>query len=181
MDKEKLMTKFDGQWVPEKLLYVSSDICMGLDCSDCGSVCKKYFRKGCKKCPLQEVFNRLGEYEAAGLTPEQAEVAKWVPCSERMPEPEREVEITYTRQHYRTGETMYLTARAFYEDGTITVEESAHGWDDCSVFEPDEESDSYLIPEGWFEGVSFAESFAVVDEPVIAWRPLAEPYTGKES
>ncbi len=77
MDKEKLMTKFDGQWVPEKLLYVSSDICMGLDCSDCGSVCKKYFRKGCKKCPLQEVFNRLGEYEAAGLMPEQIKADKW--------------------------------------------------------------------------------------------------------
>ena len=180
MDKEKLMIQYDnGIWVPKDMCTI--DQFGGADdCASCKEVCKD-LDGDCEECPVQGVFNQLAAYEAAGLTPEQAEVAKWVPCSERMPEPEREVEITYTRQHYRTGETMYLTARAFYEDGTITVEESAHGWDDCSVFEPDEESDSYLIPEGWFEGVSFAESFAVVDEPVIAWRPLAEPYTGKES
>lgn len=40
--------------------------------------------------------------------------------------------------------------------------------------------DAYVIPEGWWESVSFAEEFFAVDAKVIAWRPLPEPYRGSE-
>lgn len=73
--EKKLMKLFSGQYVPRKLLHASSDICMGDDCSDCGSVCERYYKKGCDKCPLQKVFNRLGAYEETGLSPEQAKAA----------------------------------------------------------------------------------------------------------
>ncbi len=162
---ERLITQFNGQCVPRKMVYANSDIETGNNCSD----------------PLQEVFNRLGEYEATGLTPEQVKAAKWIPCSERMPEPEQAVEITYTRKHYKTGKTIYLTASAFYEDGTLTEEDSDYCWENADNWEYDEKRDSYIIPEGWWEAVSFSEQSGVVDMPVIAWRPLAEPYTGKES
>ena len=33
-----------------------------------------------------------------------------------------------------------------------------------------------MIPEGWWESVSFSEEFGAVDMLVIAWRYLAEPY-----
>ena len=178
---ERLITQFDKQCVPKKLIHASSDIGMINDCSTCSGVCEEFLNKGCKKCPLQEVFNRLWEYEAAGLTPGQVKAAKWIPCSERMPDPEQEVEITYTRKNYKTGETMYLTARAFYEDGTLTEEDSDYCWENADNWEYDEKRDVYIIPEGWWEAVSFCEQSGVVDMPVIAWRPLAEPYTGKES
>lgn len=45
----------------------------------------------------------------------------WILCSERLPENELDVEITYIREHYLTGEKLYLTARAFYEDGTSRI------------------------------------------------------------
>ena len=105
---------------------------------------------------------------------------KWILCSDRMPENEQDVEITYTRVHYKTGEKLYLTARAFYEDGTLSEEDSAYYWNDTYNWEYDEKTDSRIIPEGWFESVSFAEEFGIVDMPVIAWRPLGEPYREQE-
>lgn len=33
-----------------------------------------------------------------------------------------------------------------------------------------------MIPEGWFESISFAEEFGAVGLPVIAWREITEPY-----
>lgn len=100
----------------------------------------------------------------------------WIPCSERLPENEKEVEITYTGEQYITGEKLYLTARAFYEDGTFTTENSAYSWEETDNWEYDEKTDAYMIPQGWFESVSFTEVFGVIDMPVIAWRPISKPY-----
>ncbi len=100
----------------------------------------------------------------------------WIPCSEEMPENEKEVEVTYTRKHHVTGEDLYHTARAFHEDGTLTTEDSDYNWEETDNWEYDEKTDSCFIPEGWFEAVSFAETFAGVDMHVLAWRPLLEPY-----
>lgn len=130
---------------------------------------------------ILKVQRKLKEYEETELTPEQIKAAKWIPCSERMPKPEQEVEITYTKKNYKTGETIYLTASAFYEDGTMTCDDSDYAWEDMDNWEYDEKRDSYLIPEGWWEAVSFSEQSGAVDMPVIAWRPLPEPYTAKEN
>ncbi|MGN1414035.1 MAG: hypothetical protein ACI4WY_07310 [Anaerovoracaceae bacterium] len=105
----------------------------------------------------------------------------WIPVAEQMPENERPVEITYTMEHYRTGETLYYTARAFYTDGKHSVEDSDYSWSDMDLEEYIEEEDAYRVPEGWWEDVSFSEEFFPVDAPVIAWKPLPEPWRGEES
>lgn len=106
----------------------------------------------------------------------QPQIGGWIPRSERLPESEKDVEITYVRKHWNTGEPLYFTARAFYEDGTTTTEASSFNWDNTDNWEYNEEKDYYVIPEGWFESVSFAEEFEAVDVPVIAWREITEPY-----
>lgn len=100
----------------------------------------------------------------------------WIPCSERMPENEKEVEITYTKKHCITGEKLYLTARAFYEDGSLATYDSIYNWDPTDEWQYDEKTDSCFIPKGWFESVSFTEEFGSINDPVIAWRLIAEPY-----
>lgn len=110
----------------------------------------------------------------------QPKIGGWIPCSERMPESEKDVEITYVSKQWKTGEPLYFIARAFYEDGTMTTETSSFNWDDTDHWEYDEEKDYHVIPEGWFESVSFAEEFGAVDMPVIAWREIAEPYRTEE-
>ena len=104
---------------------------------------------------------------------------KWIPCSERLPENETEVEISCIRKYIGAGDkkkVAYFTARAFYTDGTMTTEDSSYVWEDCDNWEYDEEKDAYIIPEGWWECVTFSDEFGVVDAEVIAWMPLPEPY-----
>lgn len=61
-----------------------------------------------------------GFYEAVKrMAAGSSHSGEWIPCSERMPKNEEEVEITYIRKHYRTDETLYLTGRAFYTDGIM--------------------------------------------------------------
>lgn len=74
---ERLITQFDKQYVPRKLIHASSDIGMINDCSTCSAVCKEFLDKRCENCPLQEVFSRLGAYEETGLAPEQINAGKW--------------------------------------------------------------------------------------------------------
>lgn len=67
-----------------------------------------------------------------------------------LPEPEKEVEIAY----YNDYSEKYYTARAFYEDGNVHSEDSImdggeDGWE-CWC-EYCEETDDYIIPEGWLE------------------------------
>ena len=100
----------------------------------------------------------------------QPKIGRWILCRERKPESEKEVEITYVSKHLETGEPLCFTARAFYEDGTINTEDSSFSWEDTDNWEYDEEKDGYVIPEGWFESISFAEEFGVVDMPVIFCR-----------
>jgi len=107
---------------------------------------------------------------------------KWIPCSERMPENETEVEITCIRRYIGAGnekKESCFTTRAFYTDGTMNTEDSSYVWNDCDNWEYDEEKDAYIIPEGWWEFPTFSEEFgAAVDAEVVAWMPLPEPYKG---
>lgn len=137
------------------------------------------------ECTKEDVQEYKDEFEAL-LMAEKAlkdvpdtNVGKWIPCRERLPENEQEVEITYVKKHWKTGEPLYFTCRAFYSDGTVNTKESNYVWDETDNWEYIEKMDAYIIPEGWWECVSFAEEFAAVDMPVIAWMPLPEAYKGE--
>lgn len=117
-----------------------------------------------------------GMLSAIDIVKMQPKAEKWIPISEKLPENEKDVEITYTKKHWKTGEMLYFTARAFYTDGTMTTEDSDYNWGDFDNWEYVEEKDAYLIPEGWWESVGFGEEFEAVDAEVIAWMSLPEPY-----
>lgn len=112
---------------------------------------------------------------------EAFEQTRWIPVTERLPENEKEVEITYTSKHWKTGEPLYFTCRAFYTDGTMNTEDSNYAWNEKYNWEYNENLDAYIIPEGWWEVVSFAEEFSCIDQPVVAWMPLPEPYKAGDS
>lgn len=93
----------------------------------------------------------------------------WIACSERMPECEQEVYILTERGTETT---------ALYEDGKTLESKSKWHWTDIEG-EWDDEEDCMIIPEGWWEYRHFNPDDVynnVVDEKVIAWRPLPEPY-----
>lgn len=94
---------------------------------------------------------------------------KWIPCSERMPKPEVEVLVMTD---------MLTITSAMYEDGTVLESESIWGWCDCE-FDYSEEDGDYKVSEGWWEYRHFNPDDVynnAIDEKVIAWMPLPEPY-----
>jgi len=102
----------------------------------------------------------------------------WIPVGERLPENEKEVEVSIERR-LENG-TRRLTCRAIYEDGTIWSESSRFNWNDFDGLDSDleysKELDDWKVPQGWFEAATYAEEFAAIGDFVVAWRPLPEPY-----
>lgn len=88
---ERLTIEYCGEYVPRELCSI--DRFGGADdCDLCCEYCKatEEGAEDCKRCAINQCFNKLGEYENTGLTPEEILDGKmltgWILCSERMPE-----------------------------------------------------------------------------------------------
>ncbi len=105
----------------------------------------------------------------------------WIPCSERLPEVETTV-LIHAKRKYRDGGFKDIITTAMYEDGTMLENDSKWRWEDIEG-EWDEENDCYIIPEGWWEDKKYNEDGELnhtVDDVVLAWQPLPEPYKAEE-
>ena len=118
-------------------------------------------------------------YDAAISALEAQQTNSWVPVTERLPEAEKEVEVTIERR--MKNKTFRFTCRAFYEDGAMWTGDSAYDFSNYDDTEYDEEHEDYKIPEGWFEAVTYMEEFAVIDDFIVAWRPVSEPWREEKS
>jgi hypothetical protein len=97
---------------------------------------------------------------------------RWIPCTERLPEVEKEVLICTERGTITT---------AIYEDGKMDEDESSWVWHDID-YAYDEEADITYVPEGWYEYEHFCQEDEYdnsIDEVVVKWMPLPEPYKGE--
>ena len=115
-------------------------------------------------CP-NDVLDSIDSQPDADAEPKR----KWIPCSVRLPECEQEVWIQ-TKRGIRTT--------AMYEDGKMPEDESEWNWNDID-FDYDEKTDTYFIPEGWWEYRHFNPDDVyncLVDEEVVAWMPLPDKY-----
>ena len=104
----------------------------------------------------------------------------WIPCSERLPKVETEV-LIYARRKYTGGHFKDIITTAMYEDGTVRENDSCWRWEEIEG-EWDEEEDCYIIPEGWWENKHHnpdGELNYAVDDKVLAWRELPQPYQPK--
>lgn len=66
---EKLIIKYDDLHVPRAMCTIDR-FGEADDCDTCEEMCGEC-HTDCKDCPIQQVFERLAEYEATGITPEQ--------------------------------------------------------------------------------------------------------------
>lgn len=104
----------------------------------------------------------------------------WISVDDELPPVETEVLIVAKRK-WRNGTCRYITTTAMYEDGTVLENNSCWRWEDIEG-EWNEEEDCYIIPEGWWEHKHYngdCELNHEVDDKVLAWQPLPEPYTPK--
>lgn len=105
----------------------------------------------------------------------------WIPVAEKLPQVETEVYVT-ARRKYRDGTYREIVTIAMYEDGTVLENDSCWNWNEING-EWDEENDCYIIPEGWWENRHYNPGDVynnAVDDEVIAWRPMPEPYRGEQ-
>lgn len=102
----------------------------------------------------------------------------WISVKDRLPKPETEVFICaeVRRDNKILG---HVVTTAIYEDGTIHTEESIWNWDDINYWGTyDEETDDYIIPEGWWEERHYNDDDTRnlrVDDFVTHWMPLPNP------
>ena len=95
---------------------------------------------------------------------------EWISVKERLPEAETEVLIAAVRNGHK------IITTAAYEDGTVSTEDSAWYWQDCD-FDYDEDTDRFLIPQGWWEYRHYNPDDVFdncVDDVVTHWMPLPE-------
>lgn len=107
---------------------------------------------------------------------------EWIPVSERLPKCEQEVLICTKKK--LVGRDVYIDSiitPAIYEDGTMLENDSSWHWEDIDWAGWDDEEDCGIIPEGWWENRHFNQDDVYnnpVDQEVVAWMPLPEPYKG---
>ena len=109
----------------------------------------------------------------------EQEERRWIPVTERMPEPEKRV-LLMTRRKGWNGKTFQDIMCGFYEDGNIWSEDSKACWDYEMKREEnyDEDRDDYRVPEGWFEELlNHIDDYncVAIGDTVTHWMPLPEP------
>lgn len=158
-------------------------------------ICATHKDKGCGLCPqmkyvhcterladeaitmierltAENVAMREKRAEAEAERDALREKQRWIPVTERMPEPETDVLAVCNRNGY------IFVIPAIYEDGKLLTQDSAWNWSDIYCYGLyDEKADDYYIPEGWWENRQFNPDDVYnnpVDCAVTHWMPLPE-------
>ena len=115
-----------------------------------GDFCEKYYREG-----NAEDFEKL--------------LPHWIPCSERLPE-----ETVLVTVKTKTSKYRYVCEAVWIPRWTWKA--SFDNWEDCSEYNEDE--DEFYVNEGWYERVHNWDEYSYIgiEDEVLAWMPLPEPY-----
>ena len=104
---------------------------------------------------------------------------RWIPVSEKLPEDNREVQVTCEVRRC-DGKKYRYTCHASYVHRYSIESTDYCNWEDCDEY--NEEEDKYYALAGWYERVHNWDdcSYCAIEDFVIAWRNLPEPYGGEQ-
>ena len=134
-------------------------------------VVKAYMISGNPIWDVTEIGEAFGMAIEALEQPEQ----RWIPCSERLPNDNREVEVTCEVKRL-DGKKYRYTCHASYVHRYSIESTSYCNWEECDEY--NEEEDKYYALPGWYERVHNWDdySYCAIEDYVLAWRELSEPY-----
>ena len=118
---------------------------------------------------LDMALTALEAEETWYATHEYPQKQRWIPCIERLPD-----EIVLVTVETKTFRHRYICEAVWIPRWTWKADYD--NWEDCSEYKEDE--DEYYVLEGWYERVHNWDeySYAGIEDDVIAWMPLPEPY-----
>ena len=104
---------------------------------------------------------------------------QWIPCERELPSNNREVEVT-CKVRRLDGKTYEYTCHASYVHRYSIESTDYCNWEECDEY--NEEEDKYYALPGWYERVHNWDeySYCAIEDFVIAWRELPEPWRGEE-
>ena len=124
----------------------------------------------CHYCPQEYC-----DFKELSCILENAADDGWISVEDKLPIVERDV-LVAVEPEIGGG---YFIAMGFYEYGKTYAEDSCYNWDsDYIDMKYDDDADDWIVPQGWYESVSFSEEFAEIKDKVVYWRPLPEPPKG---
>lgn len=102
----------------------------------------------------------------------------WIPVSET-PDDNREVEVTCEVRRL-DGKKYRYTCHASYVHRYSIESTDYCNWEECDEY--NEEEDKYYALPGWYERVHNWDdySYCAIEDFVVAWRELPEPYKGEQ-
>lgn len=103
---------------------------------------------------------------------------RWIPVSE-LPNDNREVEVT-CEVRLLSGKKYRYTCHASYVHRYSIESSGYNNWEECDEY--NEEEDMYYALPGWYERVHNWDdySYCAIEDYVLAWRELPEPYKGEQ-
>lgn len=134
-------------------------------------------RKKLGKGYLKEMGQRVANYKLIISALEKQLNGGWIPVSERLPEANKDVQITFREYMNWSKKFRHGICKAIYiPEHSIKSEDM--GWDDCDDVEVyDETEDTYYVKSGWYEIVENWEyTHVYINCEVTAWQPLPDPY-----
>ena len=108
-----------------------------------------------------------------------AQSGRWMLVSERLPDDNREVEVTCEVRRCDGKKYRYICHASYVH--RYSIESTGYcNWEDCDEY--NEEEDTYYALAGWYERVHNWDdySYCAIEDFVIAWRDLPEPYGGEQ-
>lgn len=104
---------------------------------------------------------------------------RWILVSEKPPETNKDVLITFReymewnkKYRYGTCKAVYISAHSIKTDDMWSYCDN----DELSIY--DENENEYYVKEGWYEVIEHWDDYSnvLINCEVTAWKPLPEPY-----
>lgn len=109
---------------------------------------------------------------------------RWIPVTEKLPETNKPVQITFREYIEYSKKYRYGVCKAVYvPEHHIKTDDMWSYCDNDELSIYDESEDEFYVKSGWYEVIEHGEEYSniYISCDITAWKPLPEPYKELQS